>query len=55
MLTTTDIRWKFTSLEDYEKFNLKWTRECARLNPTEKNVDRLNTMEHRAELMGVEV
>ena len=54
MLCTTDIIWKFGSLSDYESFQLAWTRECARLNPTEKNKQRLVESEKRAELLGVE-
>lgn len=54
MLCTEDLTNKFISLKEYEKYALAWTRECARLNPTEKNLERLMTMEHRAELMGLE-
>ena len=54
MLETADILGKFHSLKEYEKFNLEWTRECAKLNPTERNKRRLEDMEYRAKLMKLE-
>ena len=54
MLETTDMRDKFSSLKEFEQFNLGWTRACAKLNPTEKNLERLDGVEHRAELLRLE-
>lgn len=54
MLFTEDLTNKFVTLKEYEKYALAWTRECARLNPTEKNVERLKTFEHRAKLLRLE-
>lgn len=55
MLTTSEIQDKgFAYLKDYEQFVLEWTRECARLNPTEENVLRLEIAERRARLMKLE-
>ena len=55
MLSTEDLRGKFESLKEYEGFNLAWTRECARLNPTDMNTERLKKQKHKAELLGLEV
>ena len=49
------IRENFDTLKEFEMFHLAWTRVCAKLNPTERNVERLEISEHRAKLLGVEV
>ena len=54
MLCTEDLTNKFVSLKEYEKYALAWTRECARLNPTEKNLERLEVSENRAICLGLE-
>ena len=54
MLYTEDLTNKFGTLMEYEKYALAWSRECARLNPTDRNKERLKVSEHRAELLGVE-
>ena len=54
MLSTELLRERHMSLTEYEHFSLEWTRECARLNPTEANVLRLEIAEKRARLMKLE-
>ena len=54
MLDPTAIREKFGSLVAYNDFQLAWSRECARLNPTKKNKDRLLESEQKAEMFGLE-
>lgn len=47
MLETKQIAVFFDSLSEYERFNLAWTSICARLNPTERNMQRLGVLERR--------
>lgn len=37
MIASTDIVQRFETLERYEDFCFRWTKECVRLNPTKKN------------------
>ena len=55
MLSSVALRDKFGTLHEWEKWHLEWTRVCAKINPTEKNADRLKVSEIRAKLLGVEV
>lgn len=48
------IRENFKTLHEFEHFNLAWTRACAKLNPTKKNMQRLEDVEYRAELLRLE-
>lgn len=41
MLDVQDLKGKFSTLREYEKFHNEWARACYRLNPTEKNKERL--------------
>lgn len=52
MLETKQISVFFGSLNEYEQFNLEWTSACAKLNPTERNVERLGVLKKRAERLG---
>lgn len=54
MLKAEEIIGKFSTLKNYEKFNLEWTRVCARLNPTDSNKKRREEMEKRAKELGLE-
>ncbi len=47
MLETKRIAVFFDSLSEYEKFNFAWTSICARLNPTERNTQRLGALKRR--------
>lgn len=53
MLETKQIAVFFEYLQDYEKFNFAWTSICAKLNPTERNMERLGVLQRRAERLGV--
>lgn len=53
MLETKEIQKKFSSLQDFEKFSLKWTRACAKLNKQSKNAEILPMAERRARSIGV--
>lgn len=48
------IRENFDTLKEFELFHLAWTRVCAKLNPTEINVERLEISEHRAKVLKLE-
>jgi hypothetical protein len=54
MLDSRLIRENFKTLQEFEHFNLAWTRACAKLNPTKKNMQRLEDVEYRAELLRLE-
>ena len=41
MLDVQDLKGKFSTLREYEKFHNEWARACYILNPTEKNKERL--------------
>lgn len=45
MLDTQEICAKFSTLREYEKFHNEWARACYRLNPTEKNKERMEYSE----------
>lgn len=48
MISTTDIRVFFNSLEDYEKFRTEWTLACLKINPESRNkTNRLNWKEQK--------
>lgn len=53
MLETKQISTFFESLSEYEHFSLEWTSACAKLNPTERNVERLGVLKRRAERLGI--
>lgn len=54
MLETKEIAVMFDSLQDFEKFNLEWTSICARLNPSNANVQLLSKAQKRARKLGIE-
>lgn len=49
------IRENFDTLKEFEVFHLAWTRACAKLNPTQKNMERLEVSEYRAKALKLEV
>jgi hypothetical protein len=54
MLDTQEICAKFGTLREYEKFHNEWARACYRLNPTEKNKERMQYSEKVLSVLGVQ-
>ena len=54
MLNTQDICAKFGTLLEYEAFHKEWARACYRLNPTEKNKERMEYSEKVLSVLGVQ-
>lgn len=54
MLDVQDLKGKFSTLREYEKFHNEWARACYRLNPTEKNKERMEYSEKVLSVLGVQ-
>lgn len=53
MISTEQITKYFDSLSDFENFRLRWIRSCTAINRKCRNADILETMERRAEKLGI--
>ena len=54
MLNMDDVRGKFGSFEEFKKFHNEWERAYYRLNPTEKNKERMEYSEKVLSVLGVQ-
>ena len=54
MLDVQDLKGRFSTLREYEKFHNEWARACYRLNPTEKNKERMEYSEKVLSVLGVQ-
>lgn len=55
MLDVQDLKGKFSTLREYEKFHNEWARACYLLNPTEKNKERMEYSKKAYAVLGASV
>ena len=54
MISTDQIEiYGFESLEDFERFRLRWIRACSKINRNEENAGRSEVAERRAKLLKI--
>ena len=54
MLDTKDICCKFGTTQQYDVFCKEWAKACYRLNPTEKNKERMEYSKKAYAVLGVQ-
>lgn len=54
MIATEQIKRYFDTLSEYETFRVRWTRACAAINNTDENIRRLEEVENRARILGID-